>query len=224
MHDVKEYPRICLAASIRFGIVANPSSDLEDNAAAVINVPHLSSKQTSTAAAFPTHAVSRRHVAIVLVAPGEPSDLPRVSFDDNAMLRHAHPTARTVIRPRVRQRKVRVAKPKMFQRTPPPVGVSAGWGRRTRTNFLHAVIFDVEGTLVDAALPTLRCWQETLFEFGFSFTTAELHRYSGLGGDEMLQQLLPAAGKFERSRILNNQADRYRTSLFGGYCGIARGD
>lgn len=55
----------------------------------------------------------------------------------------------------------------------------------------QAYIFDVEGTLVDSVLPSLNCWCQTLAEFGFSFRTADLHRYSGMDGREMLEQLLP---------------------------------
>ena len=55
----------------------------------------------------------------------------------------------------------------------------------------QAYIFDVEGTLVDSVLPSLNCWCQTLAEFGFSFLTADLHRYSGMDGREMLEQLLP---------------------------------
>src|SRR4051794_24288326 len=54
-----------------------------------------------------------------------------------------------------------------------------------------AFIFDVEGTLVDAVMPTLRCWRETLAEFGHSVWLVDLHRYSGMDGGQMLDELLP---------------------------------
>src|SRR5262245_41080301 len=56
----------------------------------------------------------------------------------------------------------------------------------------EAIIFNVEGTLVDSVLPTLCAWQDALADHGFCFTTSELHRCSGLGAEEMLTALLPA--------------------------------
>jgi phosphoglycolate phosphatase-like HAD superfamily hydrolase len=53
------------------------------------------------------------------------------------------------------------------------------------------VIFDVEGTLVDSATLTLRCWQETLQSFGFEFSLATLQRHSGQDPHDMLHELLP---------------------------------
>jgi len=74
-----------------------------------------------------------------------------------------------------------------------------------------AFIFDVEGTLVDAVMPTLRCWRETLDEFGYSVSLADLHRYSGMDGGEMLDKLLPAGAAREvKKDILERQGRRYR--------------
>ena len=73
------------------------------------------------------------------------------------------------------------------------------------------VIFDVEGTLVDAVLPTLRCWTETLGRFGFTFNTADLHPFSGQGGAEMLEQIIPQRELGDlRTRILADQGRCYR--------------
>src|SRR5262249_9219587 len=108
-------------------------------------------------------------------------------------------------------RKPTVAKLKMFRRPPVERPVRRKAVNPLLPSALQAVVFDVEGTLVDAVLPTLRCWQETLAEFGLSFTTAELHQYSGLGSDEMPDHLRPvAAAKVERARVLRSHADRYR--------------
>jgi len=66
-------------------------------------------------------------------------------------------------------------------------------------------IFDVEGTLVDAMMPTLRCWRETLQIFGYDLGLAELHQLSGMDGAEMLEKLLPDAAKTTRQEILDLQ-------------------
>src|SRR5262245_26675497 len=127
------------------------------------------------------------------------------------MLRQMHPSAPAPARVRARSRKPAVAKLKMFRRPPPDRPAPRKSINPLLPSALRAVIFDVEGTLVDAVLPTLRCWQETLAEFGLSFTTADLHQYSGRGGDERLADLLPGPGtKLGKARVMQSQADRYR--------------
>ena len=71
-------------------------------------------------------------------------------------------------------------------------------------------VFDVEGTLVDAMMPTLRCWRETLEAFGHDVSLAEIHRYAGMDADEMLAKLLPGAAKKERHELIEKQGARFR--------------
>ena len=75
-----------------------------------------------------------------------------------------------------------------------------------------AYIFDVEGTLVDTVLPSLNCWCQTLAEFGFSFRTADIHRYSGMNEKEALGQLLPESAEI-RDFILSKYTWRFRTEV-----------
>jgi phosphoglycolate phosphatase-like HAD superfamily hydrolase len=149
--------------------------------------------------------------------PGAPSELSEptgvLANSVKTMLRQTHPSTPAPTRVRARSRKPAVAKLKMFRRPPPDRPAPRKTVNPLLPQALRAVIFDVEGTLVDTVLPTLRCWQETLAEFGLSFTTAELHQYSGLGSDEMLDHLLPApATKLEKARVLRSQAYRYRAN------------
>src|ERR1041385_739094 len=71
-------------------------------------------------------------------------------------------------------------------------------------------IFDVEGTLVDAMMPTLRCWRETLMHFGHDVSLAELHRLAGMDGEDMLTQLRPGSSKGERKELLEHEGKRFR--------------
>ncbi|MEZ5786513.1 MAG: HAD hydrolase-like protein [Xanthobacteraceae bacterium] len=74
----------------------------------------------------------------------------------------------------------------------------------------QAYVFDVEGTLIDTALPALSLWRDTLAEFGFVFTTADLHRCSGMSRQEMLARLLPAGEDCEVGEfVLNKFQMRY---------------
>jgi phosphoglycolate phosphatase-like HAD superfamily hydrolase len=80
-----------------------------------------------------------------------------------------------------------------------------------------AFIFDVEGTLVDAVMPTLRCWRETLQEFGYPVWLVDLHRYCGMDGGEMLDKLLPQPlPKALKQDILDRQGRRYREDYLPG--------
>jgi phosphoglycolate phosphatase-like HAD superfamily hydrolase len=73
------------------------------------------------------------------------------------------------------------------------------------------VLFDVEGTLVDAVPATLQCWRETLSEFGHDVAIKTLQRMSGLNGTDMLMHLLPGVTREEMRRLLDSQGQRYRS-------------
>jgi phosphoglycolate phosphatase-like HAD superfamily hydrolase len=70
-------------------------------------------------------------------------------------------------------------------------------------------IFDVEGTLVDAMMPTLRCWRETFANFGHEIGLAELHSLAGMDGDEMLTKLLPGVAKSVRKEMVEYQGKHF---------------
>ena len=54
----------------------------------------------------------------------------------------------------------------------------------------RAIIFDVDGTLVDSNDAHARAWQESLAHFGFHFPWAELRRTVGKGADQYLATFL----------------------------------
>jgi HAD superfamily hydrolase (TIGR01549 family) len=80
--------------------------------------------------------------------------------------------------------------------------------RRART-----VLFDVEGTLVDAVPATLHCWQATLREEGFVADNARLHACSGMDGSAMLQEMFPTLSPERRKMLLEKQGRRYRRNF-----------
>jgi beta-phosphoglucomutase-like phosphatase (HAD superfamily) len=63
-------------------------------------------------------------------------------------------------------------------------GLKGLW-RQTST-----VLFDVEGTLVDAVPFTLQCWQETLRDFGVEVSLSIVQCLSGMDSKNMLLRLL----------------------------------
>ena len=71
-------------------------------------------------------------------------------------------------------------------------------------------VFDVEGTLVDAVMPTLISWRATLASHGHDVGLADLHRLSGMDGRAMLAELVPDTSPAEREAMLAAQGKRYR--------------
>ncbi|AMN41820.1 HAD family hydrolase [Rhodoplanes sp. Z2-YC6860] len=75
----------------------------------------------------------------------------------------------------------------------------------------QVVLFDIEGTLVDAVPLTLKCWTETLAEFGRKVTVETLQPLSGMDGGDLLSRLFPDLTDDVKSRILKSQGERYRS-------------
>jgi phosphoglycolate phosphatase-like HAD superfamily hydrolase len=72
------------------------------------------------------------------------------------------------------------------------------------------VLFDIEGTLVDAVPLTLQCWRETLDQFGYSVGLDRLQPLSGMDGRDMLDHVVPGLVEEVAQRILKRQGERYR--------------
>ena len=71
---------------------------------------------------------------------------------------------------------------------------------------MKAVLFDVEGTLIDCVQQTIAAWRRTLRSFGHDISKAALQRQSGRDTAEMLELLLPDTTKAQRR--LGNTAER----------------
>lgn len=65
----------------------------------------------------------------------------------------------------------------------------------------RAVIFDVDGTLVDSVDHHARAWQDAFRAFGHDFDFAAIRRQIGKGGDELLPVFLSAAQMAEGEAI-----------------------
>jgi HAD superfamily hydrolase (TIGR01509 family) len=76
-----------------------------------------------------------------------------------------------------------------------------------------AVIFDVEGTLIDCVPLVLESWRETLHKAGHLFSVQDLQPYSGMDGAWMLERLLPLEPVDVRQQLLEEQGRRYRTDF-----------
>lgn len=73
-----------------------------------------------------------------------------------------------------------------------------------------AVIFDLDGTLVDSNDLHVRAWSETFRHFGKNFPEEELRKQIGKGGD----QYLPAFLSAKEVRTIGDEIDEFRSNLF----------
>jgi HAD superfamily hydrolase (TIGR01549 family) len=73
-----------------------------------------------------------------------------------------------------------------------------------------AVVFDVEGTLMDCRTLLLESWRETLKKAGHTVTHRDLQPFFGMDGLWMLEQLLPSEPQSMRERLVKAQGERYR--------------
>ena len=75
---------------------------------------------------------------------------------------------------------------------------------------IQAVIFDLDGTVVDSNDLHVEAWREAFREYGKDFPTRELHRHIGKGGDKYLPEFLS-----ERElREFGKELEQFRGDLF----------
>jgi len=75
---------------------------------------------------------------------------------------------------------------------------------------IEAVIFDIDGTLVDSVDLHARAWHEALQHFGHDCPYQQVRHEIGKGGDQLLPDLLPPT-------VVNSQGEdikEYRSELF----------
>lgn len=75
---------------------------------------------------------------------------------------------------------------------------------------IKAVIFDIDGTLVDSVDLHARAWQEAFRHFGREFPFEEVRRQIGKGGD----QLMPVFLSKEELERFGEELEEYRGELF----------
>jgi phosphoglycolate phosphatase-like HAD superfamily hydrolase len=76
---------------------------------------------------------------------------------------------------------------------------------------MKAVLFDVEGTLIDCTQQTIDAWRRTLARSGHFLSEAELQRQSGRDANEMLALLLPNSTKAFRKKLQTAESELYRS-------------
>jgi phosphoglycolate phosphatase-like HAD superfamily hydrolase len=75
---------------------------------------------------------------------------------------------------------------------------------------IAAIIFDIDGTLVDSVDLHAKAWQEALQHFGYEFPFEQVRHEIGKGGDQLLPDLLPPQVVDSQGEEIRN----YRGDLF----------
>src|SRR6476661_8228264 len=73
----------------------------------------------------------------------------------------------------------------------------------------HAILFDVDGTLVDTNDLHAVAWREAFAHFGHDVPLADIRWQVGKGGDNLIPSLLPDVGDEEAERM-----EEYRSALY----------
>jgi HAD superfamily hydrolase (TIGR01509 family) len=75
---------------------------------------------------------------------------------------------------------------------------------------ISAVIFDLDGTLVDSNDLHVDAWDETFRHFGKEFPRARLHQHIGKGGDKYLPEFLTES----ELRSIGAELEQFRADVF----------
>ena len=66
---------------------------------------------------------------------------------------------------------------------------------------LKAILFDIDGTLVDSNQSHILAWQQALRDAGHEFDESTIHDQIGKGADNLVPALLPGASEEEAERL-----------------------
>src|SRR5205085_11638748 len=74
----------------------------------------------------------------------------------------------------------------------------------------RAILFDIDGTLVDSNDDHVEAWHRAFLQEGFSFSRSEIHAQIGKGGDNLVPSLLPDVSSEIHGRLSTAQGDIYK--------------
>src|SRR3954454_20629109 len=75
---------------------------------------------------------------------------------------------------------------------------------------LQALLFDIDGTLIDTNVLHVRCWIESFAHFGKQFERDVIRHQIGKGGDLLVPDLLNA----KEMRTFGEELKKYRSKLY----------
>ena len=74
----------------------------------------------------------------------------------------------------------------------------------------RAILFDIDGTLVDSNDAHVEAWQKAFAAEGYAFSRPEIHAQVGKGGDNLVPSLLPDAPTEVQERIARAEGEIYK--------------
>jgi HAD superfamily hydrolase (TIGR01509 family) len=74
----------------------------------------------------------------------------------------------------------------------------------------RAILFDIDGTLVDSNDAHVDAWQQAFAAEGYAFSRLEIHAQVGKGGDNLVPSLLPDVSTEIQERIARAEGDIYK--------------
>jgi len=80
----------------------------------------------------------------------------------------------------------------------------------------QAILFDVDGTLVDSNEAHVDAWCEAFACAGFHFDRAAIHHQVGKGGDNLVPSLIPDAPKDVQDRVDQAHGEIYKRDYLDG--------
>jgi HAD superfamily hydrolase (TIGR01509 family) len=75
----------------------------------------------------------------------------------------------------------------------------------------QAILFDIDGTLVDSNEAHVDAWLEAFRKEGFEFGRQQIHDQIGKGGDLLVPSLLPHLGEEEREKLAEAHGDIFKS-------------
>ena len=91
--------------------------------------------------------------------------------------------------------------------------------RDSTSSELPAVLFDLDGTLLDTNYQHVNAWSEALFEEGIVIPRWKIHRRVGMSGKSMLHELLrelPRQHNIELDKLERKHDNKFRKVVRGG--------
>ena len=74
----------------------------------------------------------------------------------------------------------------------------------------RAILFDIDGTLVDSNDAHVDAWQQAFAAEGYAFSRSQIHAQVGKGGDSLIPSLLPDVQADIQERLARAESEIYR--------------